>query len=189
MILLMAKFALVGSSFVERLRRFTSEDLKVPGEVKWFGFPGLRTYSLSEEMWSNIITYNPDCVFLHVGGNDITTSTRPKDVVGRIIAICERLKDSGVKSVFVAEVLTRGNFQRSPDRHLNKLIFDKKRKKINSLLKTSFGHHFVAFKDISFPKDFDDDLVHLGTKTTQRSSGMTRYFHRVRRVFVSFRHQ
>lgn len=185
----MAKFALVGSSFVERLRRFTSDDFKVPGEVKWFGVPGLRSYSLSKEMWSNIVTFNPDCVFLHVGGNDITTTTRPKDVVGRIIAICENLKGSGVKSVFVAEVLTRGNFQRSPDRHLNKLIFDKKRKKINSLLKSTFGHHFVVFKDISFPKDFDDDLVHLGTKTTQRSSGMTRYFHRVRRVFISFRHQ
>lgn len=59
----MAKFALVGSSFVERLRRFTSDDFKVPGEVKWFGVPGLRSYSLSKEMWSNIVTFNPDCVF------------------------------------------------------------------------------------------------------------------------------
>lgn len=77
----MAKFAVLGSSYVERLRRFTSEDLKVPGEVRWFGVPGLRCDSLTEEMWRRNLTYKPDCLFLRVGGNDITTTTSPNDVV------------------------------------------------------------------------------------------------------------
>lgn len=124
----MAKFALLGSSYVERLRRFTSEDLKVPREVRWFGVPGLRCDSLTEEMWRRIMTYKPDCLFLHVGGNDITTTTSPRDVVRKIINIYGILKDSGVKSVFVAEVLTRGDFSRSPDKDLTKVIFDKKKK-------------------------------------------------------------
>lgn len=96
----MAKFAVLGSSYVERLRRFTSEDLKVPGEVRWFGVPGLRCDSLTEEMWRRILTYKPDCLFLHVGGNDITTTTSPNDVVRKIMDIYCNLKDSGVKSVF-----------------------------------------------------------------------------------------
>lgn len=183
----MAKFAVLGSSYVERLRRFTSEDLKVPGEVRWFGVPGLRCDSLSEEMWRRILTYKPDCLFLHVGGNDITTTTSPNDVVRKIMDIYCNLKDSGVKSVFVAEVLTRGDFSRSPDKDLTKVIFDKKRKKINTLLKSQLGHQFVVFKDIKYPRDFHGDLVHLGTVGLDSASGMKKYFYRIRRLFVSFR--
>lgn len=97
------------------------------------------------------------------------------------------LKDSGVKSVFVAEVLTRGDFSRSPDKDLTKVIFDKKRKKINTLLKSQLGHQFVVFKEIKYPRDFHGDLVHLGTVGLDSASGMKRYFYRIRRLFVSFR--
>lgn len=106
----MVKFVLVGSSFVECLWKFILDDFKVLGEVKWFGVFGLRSYFFFKEMWLNIVIFNFDCVFFYVGGNDIIIIMRLKDVVGWIIVICENFKGFGVKSVFVVEVLMRGNF-------------------------------------------------------------------------------
>ena len=44
-----------------------------------------------------------------------------------------------------------------------------------------FGDNFVKFKDISFPGDFDKDLVHYSP------SGMKKYFFRIRRIFLEFK--
>lgn len=181
----MANFALVGSSYIERLRRFSTGDLHVPGTIKWFGLSGIRIQVFPRPVFSSIVSFKPDCVFVHMGGNDITTSTTPRDVSDRLLKFRERLLDCGVKRVYMAEILPRGDFSRSPDQHLDKAIFDRKRKKINNFLKSALGQYFVSFKDIKFPEDYDSDMVHLGTMTKEnRASGMTRYFHRVRRIFL-----
>jgi hypothetical protein len=48
-------------------------------------------------------------------------------------------------------------------------------------LQKLFDDHFVKFKDISFPGDFDKDLVYFSP------SGMKKYFFRIRRIFLGFK--
>lgn len=106
----MVKFVVLGSSYVEWLRRFMFEDLKVFGEVRQFGVLGLCCDLLIEEMWRCILIYKLDCLFFYVGGNDIIIIISLKDVVRKIMDIYCNFKDFGVKSVFVVEVLIRGDF-------------------------------------------------------------------------------
>lgn len=132
----MVKFVVLGSSYVEWLRRFMFEDLKVFGEVRWFGVLGLCCDLLIEEMWRCILIYKLDCLFFYVWGNDIIIIISLNDVVRKIMDIYCNFKDFGVKSVFVVEVLIRGDFSWFFDKDLIKVIFDKKRKKINIFLKS-----------------------------------------------------
>lgn len=91
---------------------------------------------LIEEMWRCILIYKLDCLFFYFGGNDIIIIISLNDVVRKIMDIYCNFKDFGVKSVFVVEVLIRGDFSWFFDKDLIKVIFDKKRKKINIFLKS-----------------------------------------------------
>ena len=56
-------------------------------------------------------------------GNDITPVSTPEEIFRRICGIVDGLYDSGVKSVFIAEILTRGNFTKCLG--LTKTAFEK----------------------------------------------------------------
>ena len=66
---------------------------------------------------------------------------------------------------------------------ITKKSFESQRKKINKLLKRQYGDLLLRFKDIKFPNDYDDDLVHYGVPSTKK--GMTKYFHGIRRRIFS----
>ena len=81
-----------------------------------------------------------------------------------------------------AEIQTRGSFRGD----LTKEEFDRQRLIVNDLLKQRYDRHFVEFKDVVFPIDYDDDLVHMDmTERRRRNSGMRKFQHRVRRIFCT----
>lgn len=182
----MATFALLGDSYIERLRRYCADDMSVPGRVYFFGKGGLRTDRVPEHLWRKVLSTNIDVILINAGGNDISTTSSPKEICRRICEMAESLYRSGVKKVYIAEILTRGDFRKCPG--LTKQVFDEQRRYLNGLLMAQFGQNFVRFKDIHFPKDYDADLVHLGTsEKLKRNSGMRKFQSRIRRIFCSYK--
>ena len=109
----------------------------------------------------------------------ILPRTVPAKLYVRISSLVGEIYKAGAKVVFVAEICQRGNFTKAPG-----LTFQAYIKNKNSINRTSqklFGDKFVKFKDISFPGDFDTDLVHFSP------SGMKKYFFRIRRIFLGFK--
>ena len=80
-----------------------------------------------------------------------------------------------MQSIYVGEILPRGNFSRSPDPHLNGEIFEDQRKKKNKLLEKKYKTKLIRFVDIKYLTDYCPDGVHLLTpsegsrKTVQRT--------------------
>ena len=99
----------------------------------------------------------------------ILARTVPAKLYVRIFRVLSvEIYKAGAKVVFVAEICQMGNFTKPPG-----LTFQT----YNKL----FGDNFVKFKDISFPGDFDKDLVYVSP------SGMKKYFFRIRRIFQGFK--
>lgn len=179
----MCKIALFGDSYISRLKRFCYSDLKIPGDVRFFGKGGMKFDNIPSELYSKLLSFSPDVVFLSLGGNSIKYNSVPKDIIAHIRSMVETLKSNGVKKVYVAEISERGSFTKSPG--LTKKAFEAQRKKINKTLRKVFQKDFITFKDIKYPADYDNDLVHFGSKGCQR--GMQKYFYSVRRVLLSFK--
>ena len=147
--------------------------------VIFFGQGGMTASNVSERLLIDLKLYTPDIVFLHFGGNDIRENSSCKAVCENIKFIVDELYRAGNKVVFVAEICERGNFTKAPG--LTYDIFKKQKNTVNRSLQKLFGDKFVKFKDISFPNDYDKDLVHFS------DSGMKKYFYRIRRTFLSSR--
>lgn len=172
----MARYALFGSSYIARLGRYCNHSLDVPGTCRFFGKGGMRSDRIPQDILQELIDYRPDIVFIHLGGNDISTTSNPQDIFDRLAALVDQLKFCGAKHVLVAEVITRGQFRKSPG--LTKLDFDVQRLKINRLLRKKLGGMFVHFNyEVLFPVDYDNDLVHIGA-----GRGMRRYLQRIHEV-------
>ena len=180
-------FALFGDSYIKRLRDYCNDDLAVPGHVFFYGKGGLRTDRMVNSLWKRCLRREPDVCIINIGGNDITTTSEPEDIYQRIVKLVDQLyRRRHVKSVYVAEIQTRGNFRDG----LKKDEFDRQRLIINELLKERYGRCFVEFKDVVYPTDYDDDLVHMDmTERRRRNSGMRKFQNRVRRIFCSYRHR
>ena len=85
----------------------------------------------------------------------------------RIFSLVGEIYKAVAKVVFVAEICQRGNFTKAPG--LTFQTYNKNKNSINRTLHKLFGDNFVKFKDISFPGDFDKDMVHFspsGMKST-----------------------
>jgi hypothetical protein len=171
----MVKFAVFGSSFVARLNTFCTGDMKIPGECNLFGFGGMKAEHVSVSLLLKLRLYAPYVVFIHIGANDISKDSSCKTICRNIQFVGEIYK-AGVKVVFVAEICQRDNFTKAPG--LTFQTYNKNKNSINRTLQKLFGDNFVKFKDISFPGDFDKDLVHFSP------SGMKKYFFRIRRIFL-----
>ncbi|KAK3106075.1 hypothetical protein FSP39_013365 [Pinctada imbricata] len=181
----MAKFGLLGSSYVSRLSRYMHHDMRLPGYVAFWGRGGMKTDNIPEEIWEEIADFKPNCIFMHIGGNDISATVNPRDVAKRILDIRDSLIEKGVKTVFVGEIVRRRPSQKyTPG--LTAQEFDRLRKIVNSALKKRLGKNLIRFKDISFPNDYCDDLIHFSDKKTGRC-GIEKYMFHVRRCLLSFR--
>ena len=135
--------------------------------------------NVSECLLKDLALYAPDVVFLHIGGNDIRKDSSCTTVCENIRSLVEIIYKAGAKSVFVAEICERGNFTKAPG--LTYEVYVKQKNSINRSLQKLFGEKLVKFKDIRFPADNDQDLVHFS------HSGMKKYFFRIRRIFLSFK--
>ena len=189
--------ALYGDSYVERLQKYCHEDLRVPSDVYWFGKGGLRSDFIkrngevdisAKAMFRKLKELKPDAVFLNVGGNDLTTSSEPRQVVDRILGLTAELQQAGVGLVYMTEILTRGDFSKCPDQEMNRTCFDRQRKKINSLLRGELKGKFITFPDINYPDDYLSDLVHLmETSSIKNNTGLKKFESRLRRIICSLK--
>jgi lysophospholipase L1-like esterase len=170
----MAKIVLFGDRSVERLHYFCAENpLRVPGHVQWCFKSGLRTDRMDHALFSRLLHQNADVVVLNVGGNDITATSFPIEIVSRIQILVDNLKDSGVKIVYICEILARGEFE---EPGLTKERFENQIKYINKKLAKKFKEYLIRFNDIKYCKDYHTDKVHLNT------SGHKKFRARLQRV-------
>lgn len=183
----MANIVLLGSSYISRLERYTGGMFKVPGFVRFLGKGGMRTDTVPDCFMQCIAEIKPDIVIIHLGGNDITCESNATDIARSLLKLHDTILENGAKEVFVGEIITREPSQRHCP-GLTKALFDVQRRKINTTIKKKLGKKLLRFKDITFPKDYDEDLVHLSctsTKSVSRRSGMDKYFFTLRRVCFS----
>lgn len=152
--------ALYGDSYVYRLKNYCNTDLRVPANVSWFDKSGLRSDfinrngEIDSEATTNFAKLKeekPDVVFINVGGNDLTTKSNPREIYDRILSLVDELKQAGVKVVYVAGIMARGDFSKSPDPDMNQQSFDLQRRKINTLLAKELRDRFVKLAVVKFP--------------------------------------
>ena len=189
--------ALYGDSYITRLKNFCKSDLRVPANLCWFDKSGVRSDFIDRKgqidatakaNYDRLKSLRPDVVFINVGGNDLTTTSNPREVYDRILGLVDELKQVGVKVVYVAEILTRGDFRKCPDPKMNKESCDLQRKKINTLLAKQLKERFLKFSDIRYPNDYSTDLVHLlDFSTATNNTGLKKYESRLRRILCSIK--
>ncbi|KAH3895085.1 hypothetical protein DPMN_019245 [Dreissena polymorpha] len=180
----MAKVVLFGDNYIKRLCCFCDErkGLHVPYNVKWYGQGGLRTDRMNTDLYGKMLKEKGDIVIVAVGGNDITPTSQPKEIVRRITEIVNDISRNGCEHVYITEILTRGNFSKCPG--LQKIVFDRQRIKINKCLAKTFKNNLLKFPDIKFPADYAKDLVHLESRTPG-NNGMRKYQCRLQRLICS----
>lgn len=173
----MAKIALFGDSYISRLEEFCKGDLRVPGDVRFFGVGGMNFDNYSK-VFKEVKLFRPDAVFINLGGNSISTDTKSNELSEKLCELVEELKENGVKKVYVAEITTRGKFKPT---NLDKKCFDGQQTKINKILRKKYGDDFIVFGDIKYHRDYSTDLVHYNDR------GLQKFFYSLRRVLFSFK--
>ena len=128
------KIAMCGDSYVSRLQDYCDGDLRVPASIYWCGKGGLRTDFLNKKgvidkyaksSYDQLKSLRPDVFVINVGGNDLSTRTKPREIYNRIIGLVHDVQKAGVKDVYVAERMTRADLPSNEEK--NSLIFDAKR--------------------------------------------------------------
>ena len=87
----MAKIALFGDSYISHLERFCFGDMKVPDDVRFYGVGGMNFENFSET-FDDLKLFKPDAVFINLGGNSITTTSKPSELAENLINIVKNLK-------------------------------------------------------------------------------------------------
>ena len=72
----------------------------------------MRTDNINRNLYQELLRAKAGFVVANVGGNDISPTSTPDEIFRRIVEIAEDLYESGVKTVYIAEVLTRGDFSK-----------------------------------------------------------------------------
>lgn len=177
----MARYAVFGDSYVRRLGEFGG-NYDVEGEVECFGVGGMRTDSIPNWLWQKMEEFAPTHVFIHLGGNDISSTSSPREIANRLLELRDHFLANGVRKVWVGEIMPRGRFGRSPG--LTGQSFEKQRKSINQILHRQIGPWLTFFFMHAFTldgknsPDYSKDMVHLSP------SGMTKYQAVIRRSFI-----
>ena len=185
-----ARFCLMGDSYVKRLQNFCGGDLHLPGPTRFLRQGGLRCDELDDTMKTQMkqAAAKSDYVFLSIGGNDISPISDPEVIFNNIRDLVEKLEETHVRRVYISEILPRGDFSKSKPRGLTKAKFDSDRKAINKLLFKEYGTRVIKFHDIRYPRDYHSDKVHLSEPTQDsKKCGLRKYFFRIRLTFCSSR--
>ncbi|KAH3699716.1 hypothetical protein DPMN_074676 [Dreissena polymorpha] len=170
----MAIVVLFGDSNIKRLPFFCKDrkGLLVPYNLRWFGQGGLRMDRMDNNLYGMMLREKADIIIVAVGGNDITPTSQPKEIVERITEIVNEMHRNGCEHVYVLEIMTRGDFSKC------------KRVKINKCLAKTYKNNFIRFPDIKFPADYSKDLVHLES-LCPGNNGMHKYQCRIQRLICS----
>ncbi|WAR15274.1 hypothetical protein MAR_005379 [Mya arenaria] len=107
-----------------------SERNMVPMEVRFFGAGGMKASKPKPGLLKQVKMYGADLVVVSLGGNDITTTSVPKDIVAAVLDIAQDFLDSGVSTILVLEIGERGAFRDG----LGYRSFASQRARINQLL-------------------------------------------------------
>ena len=84
---------------------------------------GQREDTDARAMYNSMLELRPDVAFINVSGNDITSQTTPREIFDRVVLIVND-QAAGTSTIFVAEIMKRGDFSKSPDQPLDKSTFD-----------------------------------------------------------------
>ena len=87
----MARIALFGDSYISHLERFCCGDLKVPGDVRFYGFGGMSFENYSDTLL-DLKLFKPDAVLINLGGNSIKETSEPSKLAENLIDIVNELK-------------------------------------------------------------------------------------------------
>ena len=94
--------AMFGDSYVKRLKEYCSNDLRVPSLVYWFDKCGLpanfkeKRWSTNRHLWSSYLSTHaatPSQSRLHQCGNDVSSQTKPIEIVDRVVSTKEWYQD------------------------------------------------------------------------------------------------
>ena len=86
---------ILGSDFVRRLEDHIQCDMHLPGTTYFCGIDGLRTDKLPSDLLDTCTALNPDVVFIHVGENDITVDSSPREIFPRLLSMVEVFYNAG----------------------------------------------------------------------------------------------
>ena len=155
----MTRFAVFGDSFVSRLEKSMSRTTA----YRFFGKSGMSTRRKIDEKLCQLLEFQPDVVFMNVGGNDIRSTTSIEELVKQIKSLVAYLQSSGVRRVYVASIVERGSFPSFTG--LSKSKFNKIRRSVNKKLQKHFGKDFIDVGgDLRYPRHYDRDMVHPGLR-------------------------
>lgn len=153
--------------------------LALSGTCRFFGQSGMSTTRKFYDKLQSMLQYQPDVVFMILGGNDVSCNSSVDSIVGRLKTIVDKLYSSGIRRVFVGTIIERGSFWHSTG--LTKEMFDKIRRGINRKLRRILGPDLIdVVKKLKFPKHYDEHLVHPG----DRQAGLYLLLKSIERCFA-----
>ncbi|WAR29314.1 hypothetical protein MAR_002882 [Mya arenaria] len=130
---------------------------KVPMEVRFFGAGGMKASKPKPGLLKQVKMYGADLVVVSLGGNDITTTSVPKDIVAAVLHIAQDFIDSGVSTILVLEIGERGAFRDG----LGYRSFASQRARINQLLGKRELVEVLRLPHIRFPAEFMRDKLQV----------------------------
>ena len=158
----MARIAIYGSSHVKRLSKYF-KTRPFLFKLKYFCRGGMRADEVDNQSWKDMLAYKPTHVFIHVGGNDISSTSETDDIFLPIKTLVQELWRRNVV-VMVGEVMPRLSYR---EEALTYEVYEQKRKSLNDKLRRFMRKNFRMiyvqglFHDRPH-RDLDPaDLVHL----------------------------
>ena len=136
----------------------------------------MKAESYDERLFQELVRFKPDFTIVLLGGNDITSVSRPSDIFRHLKLLTERLAAIGCHTICFIQITERGKFR---DAQLYKVSFNAQHKRINNLM--SGIVETVTIKDLRFPKDYDKDFVHVN------NYGQSKLFFTIRRKVFSLK--
>lgn len=129
------KIAIVGHSYIKRMQKcFVTGAI-----VRKFCYGGAHasTFPTSFE-FSQLQEFDPDIIYLQIGGNDINKYSSPEIIVQDILHLVS--KWNRWITVLVGEIE-----HRTKPRGMSFHQYDRQRRELNSLLHEEFGENFIRF--------------------------------------------
>lgn len=63
-------------------------------------------------------------VFINVGGNDLIMKKIPQHIFDHSVRLVAKLQQASVNDIYLAEILSNGDFSKCPDPAMNKIKFN-----------------------------------------------------------------
>ena len=105
-----SKVLIYGDSIVKPIRRREMSSFANNCNVFIKPFPGVKSKALLHHVEPTLIEESPDIAIIHVGTNDVRTSTSAEDIAKIIINIGRKCVSKGVNKVFISLLLQRSSF-------------------------------------------------------------------------------